>query len=411
MNFKLLSLIILTVIFLYNLLLEVLHYRSSQNPIPENVKDIYDEETYRRWLAYHGEKSRMSIISTITSYAINAAIICFDFYAAVVGGITNVYLQTIVVLAVFNVVDLIASIVFSYIDTMVIDEKYGFNKTTVKTFCIDRVKEFLISAVLIIGLMCLFAWIHQSLGDWILVLFSGILMAILLLVMVLYPMLSRVFNKFTPLEDGELKDKLTALLEKYGYTIKGIQIMNASERTTRSNAYFSGMGKTKTIVLYDNLVNTMTPDEICAVFAHEMGHGLHKDTVKNSFRSFLLVVVLVVLAWLTVRYPEIYLDFGFAGVNYGFALILLMTVESAFVAPVLNLWTNASSRKAEYRADAQAVRDGYGEALIVALKKLSRENFANLAPSKLLVKLEYSHPTLSQRIDAIEAQCKKAGMR
>ena len=220
--------------------------------------------------------------------------------------------------------------------------------------------------------------------------------------MVLYPKLSKVFNKFTPLEEGELRDKLTALLNKYGYTIKEIQVMNASERTTKSNAYFSGAGKTKTIVLYDNLVEAMTTEEICAVFAHEMGHGLHKDTVKNSLKSFLMVIVMVLLAWLTVRYPEIYADFGFAGVNYGFALILLTVVELAFVSPLLGLWTNASTRKAEYRADAQAVKDGYGEALISGLKKLSRDNFAHLAPDKLLVALEYSHPTLSQRIEAIE---------
>lgn len=402
MNFKVLSLIILTIIFLYNLTLNILHYRSSRNPIPENVKDIYDNETYSRWLSYHGEKSRMSIISTVVSYVINLAIFGCDFYAWVAGDISNVYLQTIVVLAVFNAVDLVASVVFSYVDTMIIDEKYGFNKTTMKTFCIDRLKEFLIAGVLMIGLMCLFTLIHRSLGDWILVLFSGILMAILLLVMVLYPKLSKVFNKFTPLEEGELRDKLTALLNKYGYTIKEIQIMNASERTTKSNAYFSGAGKTKTIVLYDNLVEAMTAEEICAVFAHEMGHGLHKDTLKNSLKSFLMVVVLVLLAWLTVRYPEIYADFGFEGVNYGFALILLMIVEFAFVSPLLGLWTNASTRKAEYRADAQAVKDGYGEALIGGLKKLSRDNFAHLAPDKLLVALEYSHPTLSQRIEAIE---------
>ena len=402
MNFKVLSLILLTIIFLYNLTLNILHYRSSRNPIPENVKDIYDNETYSRWLSYHGEKSRMSIISAVVSCVVNLAILGFDFYAWVVGDVTNVYLQTIVVLAVFNVVDLVASVVFTYIDTMIIDEKYGFNKTTIKTFCIDRLKEFVIAGVLMIGLMCLFVWIHRSLGDWILVLFSGILMAILLLVMVLYPKLSKVFNKFTPLEEGELRDKLTALLNKYGYTIKEIQVMNASERTTKSNAYFSGAGKTKTIVLYDNLVEAMTTEEICAVFAHEMGHGLHKDTVKNSLKSFLMVIVMVLLAWLTVRYPEIYADFGFAGVNYGFALILLTVVELAFVSPLLGLWTNASTRKAEYRADAQAVKDGYGEALISGLKKLSRDNFAHLAPDKLLVALEYSHPTLSQRIEAIE---------
>lgn len=406
MNFKLLALILFTLIFLYKLTLEILHYRSSKNPIPENVKDIYDSETYSRWLAYHGEKSRMSIVSTVVSYVINLMILGLDFYAWVAGGVANVYLQTIVVLTVFNVIDLAASTVFTYIDTMIIDEKYGFNKTTMKTFCIDRLKEFVITGVLVIGLMCLFVLIHQSLGDWILVLFSGIMMAFLLLVMVLYPKFSKMFNKFTPLEEGELRDKLTALLDKYGYTIKEIQVMNASERTTKSNAYFTGAGKTKTIVLYDNLVEAMTADEICAVFAHEMGHGLHKDTVKNSVKSFLMVIIMVVLAWLTVRYPEIHEDFGFAGVNYGFALILLMLVEFAFVSPLLSLWINGSTRKAEYRADAQAVKDGYGEALISGLKKLSRDNFAHLAPDKLLVALEYSHPTLSQRIEAIEKRMK-----
>lgn len=391
---------------MYKLTLEILHYRSSKNPIPENVKDIYDSETYSRWLAYHGEKSRMSIVSTVVSYVINLLILGLDFYAWVAGDIANVYLQTIVVLAVFNVIDLAASTVFTYIDTMIIDEKYGFNKTTMKTFCIDRLKEFVITGVLVIGLMCLFVLIHQSLGDWILVLFSGIMMAFLLLVMVLYPKFSKMFNKFTPLEEGELRDKLTALLDKYGYTIKEIQVMNASERTTKSNAYFTGAGKTKTIVLYDNLVEAMTADEICAVFAHEMGHGLHKDTMKNSIKSFLMVIIMVILAWLTVRYPEIHADFGFVGVNYGFALILLMLVEFAFVSPLLSLWINGSTRKAEYRADAQAVKDGYGEALISGLKKLSRDNFAHLAPDKLLVALEYSHPTLSQRIEAIEKRIK-----
>ena len=146
----------------------------------------------------------------------------------------------------------------------------------------------------------------------------------------------------------------------------------------------------------------MTPDEICAVFAHEMGHGLHKDTLKNQLLTFLQMLVLGVLAWLTLRSEAIFSDFGFEGVNYGFAIILIMSVEFALVAPLFGLLANAVSRRAEYRADAQAVEEGYAGALISGLKKLAKENFADLAPDPLLVKLEYSHPTLSQRIDAIE---------
>jgi len=191
-------------------------------------------------------------------------------------------------------------------------------------------------------------------------------------------------------------------LQKNGYQVRGIKVMDASRRTTKSNAYFSGFGKMKTIVLYDTLVETMTPDEICAVFAHELGHGLHKDTLKNQILSFFQMAVLGVLAWLTLRTADLFLSFGFSTVNYGFAIILIMSVEFALIAPLFSLLVNYISRKAEYRADAQAVKEGYGKQLISALKKLARQNYADLAPSALLVKLEYSHPTLSQRIEAID---------
>jgi STE24 endopeptidase len=227
--------------------------------------------------------------------------------------------------------------------------------------------------------------------------------AFALIISFLYPVLSKIFNKFKPLEDGELKDKITALLTQNGYQVRAIKVMDASRRTTKSNAYFSGFGKMKTIVLYDTLVESMTPDEICAVFAHEMGHGLHKDTLKNQVFSFVQMALLGVLAWLTLRTPECFTAFGFSSVNYGFAMILIMSVEFALVSPLFGLLIDYYSRKAEYRADAQAAQEGYGPELISALKKLARQNYADLAPSPLLVKLEYSHPTLSQRITAIES--------
>ena len=147
----------------------------------------------------------------------------------------------------------------------------------------------------------------------------------------------------------------------------------------------------------------MTTEEILAVFAHEMGHGLHKDTLKNHILTFLQMLVLGVLAWATLRYPEIFRSFGFEGVNYGFAVLLILSVEFALILPLFGLLMSWFSRRAEYRADAQAVKEGYGDALISGLKKLARENFSDLSPSPLPVALEYSHPTLSQRISAIEA--------
>ena len=162
----------------------------------------------------------------------------------------------------------------------------------------------------------------------------------------------------------------------------------------------------KTIVLYDNLVNTMEPDEICAVFAHELGHGLHKDVLKMQIMNFGNLLLMGVMVWVVVTNPRFCTAFGFAGTNYGFAYIIL-GVGLGMINPFTSLLINAYSRRAEYRADKQAVSEGYGPAMITALKKLAKENFAHLAPSKVNVVLEYSHPPLSDRIDKITADREK----
>ena len=178
--------------------------------------------------------------------------------------------------------------------------------------------------------------------------------------------------------------------------------MDGSRRSTRANAYFSGLGRTKTIVLYDTLMEQMSPDEIVAVFAHEMGHNKHKDNLKMQAMSLINLGVMVLLVWTLVSVSEIYSDFGFDRVNYGFAFYLLGTVCLSFLSPFLGLFSEALSRRFEYRADRFAKERGYGSALISALKVLARNSFACLSPHPLLVKLTYDHPTVSQRIAALE---------
>ena len=402
MRFKLMALAILFLVYLWNQLLKLLQWRSEKNPIPANVSDVYDAETYARWRSYHAEKCRLGLVENTVSFLAQLCLLAFNLYAAFAAWFGNgAFNQMFAVLLLSSLSDLLLLPVHYY-DTMRIEEKYGFNRSTKKTFWLDQVKEFAIGLLFITLIGWLLLTVHQALGDWLILVFAGGMTAIMLAISFLYPFLSRIFNKFTPLEDGELKSRITALLEKNGYRVRAIQVMDASRRSTKSNAYFSGFGKMKTIVLYDTLVQQMTTDEICAVFAHEMGHGLHKDTLKNQLLTFAQMLILGALAWLTLRTPEIFQAFGFEGVNYGFAIVLIMSVEFALLAPLFGLLVNARSRKAEYRADAQAVQEGCGEALVSGLKKLARENFSNLAPSPLLVKLEYSHPTLSQRIDAIE---------
>ena len=403
MNFKVIAVLILMVVYLYGLFLDVLRYRSAHNPVPKNVADVYDADTYLKWKAYHGEKVRFGILTAAVSFVIDLVLILTDAYAAFARLFPDQVWWQLFAVMLLSALATLPLIPFSWYDTMHIEEKYGFNRTSGKTFFGDKVKEFILNLMLMVGLASMVMGLHKSFGDWLILAFAVFATLFLLFITFLSPFFSRIFNKFTPLPDGELKEGITKLLEKNGYKVRAIQVMDASRRSTKSNAYFTGFGKMKTIVLYDTLISTMTTDEILAVFAHEMGHGLHKDTLKNHILVFLQMLVLGVLAWATLRYPEIFRSFGFTEVNYGFALLLIMSVEFALVSPLFGLLASWFSRRAEYRADAQAVQEGYGDALIRALKKLSRENFADLSPSPILVALEYSHPTLSQRIAAIEA--------
>ena len=399
--YKTIALAILLLVYLYGLLLRLMELRSGRNPIPENVRDVYDPETYARWREYHRETCRLHLISHTLGFIPDFLLILLNAYAAFARLFPeDLFLQMFAVFLLSAVASLV-QIPAEWYGTMVIEEKYGFNRSSKKTFWIDQLKNFLISLLLMVILGAILMGVHQALGDWLILVFALALMVLILGVSFLYPVLSRIFNKFTPLEEGELKEKLTGLLEKHGYRVRAIQVMDASRRTAKTNAYFTGFGRMKTIVLYDTLVQAMTPEEICAVFAHELGHGLHKDTLKNQILSFLQIAVLAVLAWLTLRTEALFPDFGFSGVNYGFAILLILSVEFALISPLYEFLVNHLSRRAEYRADAQAVQEGYGDALISALKTLAKANFSDLAPLPLLVKLSYSHPTLSQRIEAI----------
>ena len=407
MSYKMIAILMLTVVFLYNLTLRYLQWRSAGNPIPESVADVYDGESYRKWRAYHGEKCRLGLLQGVVSFAVDMLLILFNAYALFAGLFPGTPFIQLFAVLLLSCVSTVVLLPFSYYDTMGIEEKYGFNRSTGKTFWLDQLKEFVIGLIVVVAIGALLMWLHRALGNWLIPAFAAAMTLLTLTISFLYPVFSKIFNKFTPLEEGELRDKLTGLLEKHGYQVRAIQVMDASRRSTKSNAYFTGFGKMKTIVLYDTLIQSLTPDEICAVFAHEMGHGLHRDTLKMQIISFVQMLVLGVLAWFTLRSDAVFTPFGFAGINYGFALILLMNVEFALIAPLVGLLANAVSRRAEYRADAQAVKEGYGEALVSALKKMGRENFSDLAPDPLLVKLEYSHPPLDQRIAAIEKQTVK----
>lgn len=387
---------------LYTIFLNIVRRRSANNPTPANVADVYDAETYAKWKEYSAEHSRLELIFSVLTGVITLAMLFTDVYAAFASLFgTSVFAQLLAVVILETVVGFVVDIPRSYIATMVIEQKYGFNRSSMKTFVADKIRSGILGFVLSLALAWLMAATHSWVGDYLIVLFAGVMFGVSMLITFLYPLFSRIGNKFVPLEDGELKDRLMELLTKHGYRVKAIEVMDASRRTTKLDAYFTGFGKMKTIVLYDNLLNAMTPDEICAVFAHELGHGLHKDVQKMQILNIGYYLLIGALVWLIVRDPLWCESFGFTGVNYGFAYVLV-GIGLGVLQPLIGFLTNAVSRRAEYRADRQAVKEGYGEAMITAFKKLARDNFAHLAPSPINVVLEYSHPPMDARVREVE---------
>ncbi len=399
---KLLIIALAAISSIYNIVLCFVKLRSAKNPTPTSVADVYDSETYEKWRRYSFEHARLSIIFGIISLGLTVVLLSTNVYSAFASLFPqNIGMQLLAVVLIEAVIGFVVGVPRSYISDMIIEEKYGFNRTTMKTFVADQIRSLILEIIFPLFLSATIAICHIWLGNLMAIVFVAVLVIFSLAISFLYPVLSRIGNKFTPLEDGELRDSLLELLTSHGYTVRAIEVMDASRRTTKMNAYFTGFGKMKTIVLFDNLINAMTPEEICAVFAHELGHGLHKDTTKLQALGMMNSVIIALMAWLFVSVEAFYPAFGFSSVNYGFAYIMLGAALGV-ATPFTGIITNALSRRFEYRADRQAVSEGYGEAMIPALKKLARDNFAELAPSPLYVVLEYSHPPIDKRISEIE---------
>ena len=419
MNWKSIMILLAAVGSLYSLLLGVVRYFSLGNPTPANLRDVYDADTYEKWKKYSKEHARLGMISSLVSGVITILLILTNAYAAFASLFPfTMEWQIFGVILLETVVDTIVSVVKSYISTMKIEQKYGFNRSTMKTFVFDKIGGFVLSLGVAFAISEGIGAAKDLFGIWMIPAFAVLGFLGSLVISFLYPVFSRIGNKFTPLPEGELRDSLMKLLKKYGYKVKEIQVMDASRRTTKLNAYFTGFGKLKTIVLYDNLVNAMSTEEITAVFAHELGHGLHKDIQKRQVLSIFQLLVMGAVAYYLTSAVD-FSDFGFiyveggitySVINYGMAYVLL-GIALSVLQPILGFIMNASSRRAEFRADRQAVIEGYGEAMISAFKKMARDNFSHLSPSWINVVLEYSHPPLKARIRGVERAMKRYGKR
>lgn len=394
------SLFILNTIYeLFTLLLET---SGKNRELPSNVKDVYDEERYRTFLSYQKESSVLSFYSVLSRALVNLLFLVFNLHSYIFSlfGNMNIYLEYFLIIVLFSLLSTIIRLPFSWYGTFSIEEKYGMNKTTKMTFFMDMIKKIILSIILETVLLFVMIYFFSTYGIKGVIGTAAAVVVISLSISALVVPLLKMFNSFTPLEEGELKNKLLALCKKYNVAVKRIVVKDASKRTTTSNAFCTGLKK-KTISIDDNLIKSSTTDEIVAVFAHEFAHAKFKHVLKTLPFSLLRSIISIVFFGLILECKELFYAFGFTGVNYYFAMTLLESTTWP-VEIIASIILNYISRKHEYEADRFAAKEGYGDALISALKKLHSDSLSEINPHKWTIITEYSHPTLSDRITAIQ---------
>lgn len=406
---KLFILVLIISVYLFETVVSILNYLHRKTLLPESVEDIYDSEKYHSWLKYSMTNFKFGLISQSFMTLLLILLLAFNGFGFletwINGFMDSLFLANLLFLFVFYLVSQLVSLPFKYYRIFTIEAAFGFNKMTEKLFWIDTVKSFVLTIILGGGFLALLQLIFNRFeSDW--VMFSMMSYAVMALVLVsiyfLQKYVMRWFNKISPMSEGELKSKIDELGSKLGFEVKKIFVLDASKRSTKLNAYFSGLGKQKEVVLFDTLIEKMSADEILAVLAHELGHATHKDTLKGLLRTLILLLIYVSVLTLILLTPSLYTGFGLTGVHFGFTFILMMVLLEP-IEILIGIYLNYASRKAEYQADGFSAKNTSKEAMISALKKLALENFSNLAPHPLYVFLNYSHPPMHSRIEYIQS--------
>ena len=406
--FKLLFFALLLTSFIWSLVLQILSNKQVGKPLPKSVQGIYDDAEYSKWKSYNNEKDKLHVFSSVLALVVNVILYCTNIisviYYALPGGEV---LKAILFFALMSIIDIIVALPIEYIFNFKIEAKYGFNKSTPKTFIVDQIKNFILNTLLTFIIFLLVFAAHKILGDYFgIIAFIGI-GVIMLLISTFSSVVSKIFNKFTSLPEGELRTNLSKMFEDAGYKLKDIYVMDASKRTTKANAYCTGIGKMKQIVLFDNLVNNYTEGEITAVFAHELAHFKNKDTTKMTFFNMLNFLPMMVMMTIMMIIPEISASFGFEEPSLLFAFYISFGSLLSIVTHLIMIPFNYMSRAFERRADSLAYELGYGDDLISALRKLHKDSLSDMNPHPTVVKLTYNHPPLHERIELIESKSKK----
>lgn len=374
--------------------------------LPDELADIFDAEEYKKSQMYKRDNTRFSFITSSLSFVVMLLLFIFGifgWYDGLITGVSKYYVvHVLLFFGTFALLSDILSTPFDLYSTFVLEERYGFNRTTPKTYILDKLKGWLLGALLGGGLLALVTWIYLLTGKWFWLIALALLTLVSLFMMMFYSnLIVPLFNKQTPLEGGSLRDKIEEFAGKAGFKLDNIYVMDGSKRSSKANAYFTGLGPKKRIVLFDTLINDLEEEEIVAVLAHEIGHYKKKHSATGMVLATLQSALMFYLFSLFVGEDSFAVALG--GTDASFHLgLLAFGVLYAPISMLTGLASNALSRHNEFQADDFA-REKYDAAsLISSLKKLSKNNLSNLTPHPVYVFFHYSHPPLLQRIKALK---------
>ena len=402
----LIIIVIISIIsYVFDQALDYINLKAQRKDIPEEIASFYDSDKYLKSLDYHRDQSKFGFLTSAFSFLLSLSMLLLGGFGWLDGVLRPHLANNILLALAFFGTIMIASdlltLPFQWYSTFVIEEKYGFNKTTVKTFILDKLKGYLLGG-LVGGLMLsVLIYLIQQIGPLFWLWFGLIAAAFILFVNMFYTsLILPLFNKLTPLQEGELKTAIQGFARKVSFPLDNVLVMDGSKRSKKANAFFSGIGKKKKIVLYDTLISNHNTEELVAVLAHEVGHFKKKHIIFGYLLSVAQVFFTLYVLSLMVFNQDLSIALG--GSQQAIHLNLLaFGILYSPISGITGLLMSLYSRKNEFEADAYAKENFSGKALAEALKKLSVDNLSNLYPHPLFVFFHYSHPPLLTRLKAI----------
>ena len=392
--------------FVFSSILEYVNSKNWKDSVPDTLKDFYKESDYKKAKSYKLDRDKVSLISSLISTTLTIIFIFSGFYGKVsdysLYYFDNLFLQSAGFFLFFLLISTIISLPISYYSIFTIEEKYGFNKSTMSTFIKDKIKSLIISLliggfILYISIQ-LYNFFEANFWLWLWVFLSAI---IIFTNMFYTTLIVPIFNKLSPLEEGSLKNKIEKYSKKIGYSLDKIFVIDGSKRSSKANAFFSGLGPKKTIALFDTLIDKHEEDELVAVLAHEVGHYKKNHIKQGLLLSILQVGIICYILQLCLNEPNLSLALGGLESSFHLSLIAFSFLFSP-LSIIIGIGMNIFSRKNEYEADKYAKETYNGESLKNALKKLSSDSLTNLYPHPLYVFVHYSHPPLLKRLEALD---------